>query len=206
MDADVIKTYVELGMGVGIVASHRLRGERDTHLRALDARHLFGINMTQLAVRRGAYLRGYVYDFIQSFAPPLGFAVPAGLLVVAISAPLSRYYCSKERMTSSRLDNLESMGSVAPQLRDQPELPVQIGLHRLGRGIGAFVGPAVAARGPAWRAARCRRGTALAVGRRRSRRRARRPPSPSGPARRRSSARARRRRPTARCARRGPGR
>jgi LysR family cys regulon transcriptional activator len=71
MDADVIKTYVELGMGVGIVASIAYEAERDTSLTALDAGALFGINLTRLAVRRGAYLRAYVYAFIESFAPTL---------------------------------------------------------------------------------------------------------------------------------------
>lgn len=71
MDADVIKTYVELGMGVGIVASIAYDEHRDTHLRAIDARHLFRPNMTRVAVKRGAFLRGYVYNFIQTFAPPL---------------------------------------------------------------------------------------------------------------------------------------
>lgn len=71
MDADVIKTYVELGMGVGIVASIAFDPERDRTLRALDARHLFEVNLTRLAVRRGTWLRGYVYAFIESFAPTL---------------------------------------------------------------------------------------------------------------------------------------
>jgi LysR family transcriptional regulator, cys regulon transcriptional activator len=71
MDADVIKTYVELGLGVGIVASIAYDAERDRHLEAIDARHLFAANMTRLAVRRGRYLRDYAYDFIQTFAPPL---------------------------------------------------------------------------------------------------------------------------------------
>jgi len=71
MDADVIKTYVELGMGVGLVASIAYDEQRDTALRAIDARHLFATNMTRLALRRGAYLRAYVYDFIRCFAPPL---------------------------------------------------------------------------------------------------------------------------------------
>ena len=75
MDADVIKTYVELGMGVGIVAGIAFDAERDTDLRALDAGRLFGINMTRLAVRRGSYLRQYVYAFIESFAPTLTRAV-----------------------------------------------------------------------------------------------------------------------------------
>jgi LysR family cys regulon transcriptional activator len=71
MDADVIKTYVELGLGVGIVASIAYDEERDQHLRALDARHLFAVNMTRLALRRGTWLRAYVYDFIETFASPL---------------------------------------------------------------------------------------------------------------------------------------
>jgi len=71
MDADVIKTYVELGLGVGIVAAIAFDEERDRFLRAIDARHLFEDNMTRLAVRRSAYLRDYVYEFIQTFASPL---------------------------------------------------------------------------------------------------------------------------------------
>jgi len=71
MDADVIKTYVELGMGVGIVASIAVDPDRDRHLRALDARHLFEVNLTRLAVRRGSWLRGYAYRFIETFVPTL---------------------------------------------------------------------------------------------------------------------------------------
>ncbi|MDQ8031345.1 CysB family HTH-type transcriptional regulator [Bordetella genomosp. 1] len=71
MDADVIKTYVELEMGVGIVASVAWDAERDTRLTAIDARHLFEINLTRLAVRRGAWLRGYAYHFIELFVPTL---------------------------------------------------------------------------------------------------------------------------------------
>lgn len=71
MDADVIKTYVELGMGVGIIASIALDPERDHSLRMLDARHLFEINLTRLAIRRGTWLRGYAYGFIETFVPTL---------------------------------------------------------------------------------------------------------------------------------------
>ncbi len=71
MDADVIKTYVELGMGVGIIAAMAYDEQRDAALAAIDARHLFASNMTRVAVRRGAFLRGYAYEFIRSFAPPL---------------------------------------------------------------------------------------------------------------------------------------
>jgi LysR family cys regulon transcriptional activator len=71
MDADVIKTYVELGLGVGIVASIAFDEDRDRALRAVDAGHLFSINLTKLAVRRGSFLRSYVYDFIETFASTL---------------------------------------------------------------------------------------------------------------------------------------
>jgi LysR family cys regulon transcriptional activator len=71
MDADVIKTYVELDMGVGIVAAIAIDEVRDAHLHAIDARHLFAANMTRLAIRRGSYLRDYAYAFISTFAAPL---------------------------------------------------------------------------------------------------------------------------------------
>lgn len=87
MDAEVIKTYVELGMGVGIVASIAFEAERDLSLRALDAGALFGINLTKLAVRRGSYLRGYVYAFIASFAPALTRAVVEEALANPTEAP-----------------------------------------------------------------------------------------------------------------------
>ncbi len=75
MDADVIKTYVELGMGVGLIAAIAHDEVRDAQLTAIDARHLFASNMTRLAVRRGTFLRGYVYAFISTFASPLTRAV-----------------------------------------------------------------------------------------------------------------------------------
>lgn len=71
MDADVIKTYVELGIGVGVIASVAFDEVRDAHLVAIDARHLFATNTTRVAIKRGTYLRGYVYDFIHTFAPTL---------------------------------------------------------------------------------------------------------------------------------------
>ena len=75
MDADVIKTYVELGLGIGIVAAIAFDEDRDRNLRAIDARHLFEVNLTRLAIRRGTWLRGYVYVFIEAFAPTLTRAV-----------------------------------------------------------------------------------------------------------------------------------
>jgi LysR family cys regulon transcriptional activator len=80
MDADVIKTYVELGLGVGIVAAIAFDDERDRNLRAIDARELFAVNLTKLAVRRGSFLRSYIYDFIETFASPLKREVVEGAM------------------------------------------------------------------------------------------------------------------------------
>jgi LysR family cys regulon transcriptional activator len=71
MDADVIKTYVGLGLGVGLIAAIAFDDERDRPLVALDARHLLPINTTYVAMRRGGLLRGFAYDFIHTFAPHL---------------------------------------------------------------------------------------------------------------------------------------
>jgi LysR family cys regulon transcriptional activator len=75
VDADVIKGYVELGVGVGILAKMAFDPARDTALRLLDASHLFEPSTTRIAVRRNAYLRRYVYDFIELFAPHLSRSV-----------------------------------------------------------------------------------------------------------------------------------
>ena len=71
LDSDVIKTYVELGLGVGIMATMGFDAKRDRGLQALDAGHLFESSTTRLGVKRGAWLRGYAYDFIELFAPRL---------------------------------------------------------------------------------------------------------------------------------------
>ena len=70
-DADVIKTYVELGLGIGIMARMAFDPRRDLHLRAIDASHLFPSSTTRLGIKRGAYLRRFAYDFIELFAPAL---------------------------------------------------------------------------------------------------------------------------------------
>jgi LysR family cys regulon transcriptional activator len=70
-DSDVIKTYVELGLGVGILAKMAFDPQRDRSLRAIDASHLFESSTTRLGIKRGAYLRRYAYDFIEAFAPQL---------------------------------------------------------------------------------------------------------------------------------------
>jgi LysR family cys regulon transcriptional activator len=70
-DADVIKTYVRLGLGVGIVASMAYDPAVDTDLVAIDASHLFEASVTKIGFRKGSFLRGYMYDFIEMFAPHL---------------------------------------------------------------------------------------------------------------------------------------
>ena len=71
LDSDVIKTYVELGLGVGIMAAMAFDAKRDRGLKALDAAHLFESSTTRLGIKRGAYLRRYAYEFIELFAPRL---------------------------------------------------------------------------------------------------------------------------------------
>ena len=71
IDADVIKTYVELGLGVSIIAGMAFDAERDKNLRAISAGHLFGTNVSRIALKQGAYLRSYVFTFIELLAPTL---------------------------------------------------------------------------------------------------------------------------------------
>ncbi len=71
IDADVIKTYVELGLGVGIIAAMAYDAKRDLKLRAIECAHLFRSNTTRVAIKRGSLLRGYAYEFIELFAPAL---------------------------------------------------------------------------------------------------------------------------------------
>ncbi|WP_317928834.1 HTH-type transcriptional regulator CysB [Halioxenophilus sp. WMMB6] len=70
-DADVIKTYVRLGLGIGIIASMAYDPEADADLVRLDGRHLFQPSTTKIGFRRGTFLRGFMFDFIELFAPHL---------------------------------------------------------------------------------------------------------------------------------------
>ncbi len=71
LDADVIKTYVELGMGIGIIASMAFNPVKDTGLRMLNCEHLFDANTTCIALRHGHYLRSFAYRFIELCSPKL---------------------------------------------------------------------------------------------------------------------------------------
>ena len=70
-DADVIKTYVKQGIGVGIIASMAFNDIEDKDLVAINANHLFDSGTTYIGFRRGTYLRSHLYEFIQMFAPHL---------------------------------------------------------------------------------------------------------------------------------------
>ncbi len=71
LDADVIKSYASLGLGVGIISSNAYRDGKDPELAKLDCDHLFPLQTTRVAFRKGAYLRGFAAEFIGLFAPHL---------------------------------------------------------------------------------------------------------------------------------------
>ncbi len=71
IDADVIKTYVELGLGVGIIVGTAFDNEQDKNLRSIPVGHLFGTGRSSILIRKNAYLRGYIYAFIEMISPNL---------------------------------------------------------------------------------------------------------------------------------------
>lgn len=71
LDSDVIKSYVSLGLGVGIISQRAFRDGKEEGLAAIDSSHLFPAQTTRIAYRRGAYLRAYTMEFIRLFAPGL---------------------------------------------------------------------------------------------------------------------------------------
>lgn len=70
-DSDVIKTYVRLGLGIGIVAHMAIDPVADSDLVAIDASHLFASSTTKIGIRRGTFMRSYMYDFVKRMAPHL---------------------------------------------------------------------------------------------------------------------------------------
>jgi LysR family cys regulon transcriptional activator len=80
LDSDVIKSYVSLGLGVGIISQRAYRDGKEEGLVAIDTAHLFPAQVTRIAYRRGAYLRAYAVEFIRLFAPRLA---PADLNALA---------------------------------------------------------------------------------------------------------------------------
>ena len=70
-DTDVLKTYVKLGLGIGLMAEMAFTSVSDHGLQLVEAAHLFEPSWTYIALRPDTYLRGYTYDFINMFAPKL---------------------------------------------------------------------------------------------------------------------------------------
>jgi len=95
-DADVIKTYVKLGIGVGIVASMAFDPEIDNELVAIDASHLFEASTTKIGLRRGTFLRGYMYEFIELFAPHLNKALVDEALKTRTSEEIEQLFAGVE--------------------------------------------------------------------------------------------------------------
>lgn len=94
VDADVIKTYVRLGLGAGIVADLAYDPRDDADLVAIKADHLFQASTTHIGFRRSMFLRGYMYDFIAAFAPHLTRALIDE--VAGIADPSARAQRSRE--------------------------------------------------------------------------------------------------------------
>jgi LysR family cys regulon transcriptional activator len=98
-DADVIKTYVRLGLGIGIVAHMAYDPEVDTDLVAIEAAHLFDASITSIGFRKGTYLRGYMYDFISAFAPHLTRDVVDKIMAMANKEEQEEFFSNIELPT-----------------------------------------------------------------------------------------------------------
>jgi len=95
-DADVIKTYVRLGLGIGIVAHMACDTETDADLVAIEASDLFQSSVTSIGFRKGTYLRGYMYDFIQAFAPHLTRIVVDEVIALSSKEAQEEYFANME--------------------------------------------------------------------------------------------------------------
>ena len=91
-DADVIKTYVRLGVGVGVIASMAIDPKIDHDLVAIDASHLFNASTTKIGFRRGSFLRGYMFDFIERFAPHLSKHVVTQAMLLKNNAEVDEMF------------------------------------------------------------------------------------------------------------------
>ena len=95
-DADVIKTYVRLGLGIGIVAHMACDPETDSDLVAIEASDLFQSSVTSIGFRKGTYIRGYMYDFIQAFAPHLTRTVVDEVIALSSKQAQMEYFSNME--------------------------------------------------------------------------------------------------------------
>jgi len=90
-DADVIKTYVRLGLGVGVVASMAIN-EDDDDFCVIDARHIFKSSTTSIGFRKGSFLRDYMYDFMVRFAPHLNRPLVEKAIQLKYNAEVSQLF------------------------------------------------------------------------------------------------------------------
>ena len=94
-DADVIKTYVRLGLGVGVVASMAVN-EDDDDFCVIDASHLFKYSTTSIGFRKGTFLRDYMYDFMVRFAPHLSRPLVEKAIQLKYTAEVSKLFADIE--------------------------------------------------------------------------------------------------------------
>ena len=95
-DADVIKTYVRLGLGVGVIASMAMDPDADDDLVALDASHIFESSTTMIGFKKGTFLRTYMYDFIERFAPHLTRNVVDQAIALKNAAEINNMFASMD--------------------------------------------------------------------------------------------------------------
>ena len=98
-DADVIKTYVRLGVGVGVVASMSVDPKLDSDLVTIDASHLFKFSTTKIGFRRGTFLRGYMFDFIERFAPHLNRDLVTKAMLLKNNTEIDTFFADIELPT-----------------------------------------------------------------------------------------------------------
>lgn len=95
-DADVIKTYVRMGFGVGIVAALAYDKQLDSDLVCLDASALFEVSTAYIVLRRGSFLRRYMFDFLELFAPHLNESSVKHAINLKIDSQIANYFSSTE--------------------------------------------------------------------------------------------------------------
>ncbi|MGF1726570.1 HTH-type transcriptional regulator CysB [Photobacterium nomapromontoriensis] len=93
-DADVIKTYVRLGIGVGVIASMAIDPMTDSDLVAIDASHIFDASTTKIGFKKGTFLRSYMYDFMERFAPHLTPEVVDQAVALKTNAEIEAMFAS----------------------------------------------------------------------------------------------------------------
>lgn len=94
-DADVIKTYVRLGMGVGVIATMAVNKD-DSDFCVIDASHIFKSSTTSIGFRKGTFLRGYMYDFMVRFAPHLTRPLVEKAIQLKYSAEVDKLFADIE--------------------------------------------------------------------------------------------------------------